>query len=174
GYHPMAQGIAVEGMNLIKQSLVAACKDGSDLVARTNMMAASCMGATAFQKGLGGMHALAHTLGGLYDSHHGLLNAILMPYVLKANESVISESIAHLARCLDLEEHSFDGFMKWVIDLREAVGIPHTLADIKIDTAQSAKVGEMSVVDPAAGGNPISFTAEEYSKVFENAVNGVL
>ncbi len=174
GYHPMAMGIAVEGMRLIKESLVTACKDGNDLVARSNMMAASCMGATSFHKGLGGMHALAHTLGGLFDSHHGLLNAILMPYVLKANEAVISESIVHLARCLDLEEYSFDGFMTWVLELRKEVGIPHTLAEIKIDASQAQKIGEMAVKDPAAGGNPINFSAKEYSDIFMNALQGKL
>ena len=106
-----------------------ACENGSDLEARLQMLVASSMGATAFQRGLGAMHALAHPLGALYDAHHGLLNAILMPYVLRANQSVIASRIGLLARYLELPDPSFDSFLDWVLEMRAALGIPHACAD---------------------------------------------
>lgn len=170
-YHPMAEGIAIEGIHLVKMYLTDAVEHGDNLEARMQMLVASSMGATAFQRGLGGMHALAHPLGALYDAHHGLLNAILMPYVLKANQEVIDDRIERLARYLRLEG-SFDGFLKWVLDLRSQLGIPHTLAEIGIDEAQAERVGVMAVEDPSAGGNPIAFNAEQYSQIFLRAVRG--
>jgi alcohol dehydrogenase class IV len=173
-YHPMAEGIAVEGIRLVQEYLPQAVKDGSDLTARMQMIVASSMGATAFQKGLGGMHALAHPLGALYNAHHGLLNAILMPYVLKANRSVIEERIERCARYMNLATPTFDGFLKWVLDMRESLEIPHTLADIDITTQDALKVGQMASEDPSAGGNPITFTAAQYSDIFCTAVSGDL
>ena len=173
-YHPMAAGIAVEGIRLIKQFLPRAVRDGHDIEARLQMLVASSMGATAFQRGLGGMHALAHPLGALYDAHHGLLNAILMPYVLKANESVIAERIELLARYLELASPSFGTFLDWVLSMRDTLEIPHTLQEIGIDASQSAKVGAMAVADGSSGTNPIQFTADEYSQIFVAAVNGSL
>ncbi|MCX4161717.1 MULTISPECIES: iron-containing alcohol dehydrogenase [Paraburkholderia] len=173
-YHPMAAGIAVEGIRLIKQFLPRAVRDGHDLDARLQMLVASSMGATAFQRGLGGMHALAHPLGALYDAHHGLLNAILMPYVLKANESVIAERIELLARYLELASPSFGTFLDWVLSMRDTLEIPHTLQEIGIDAGQAAKVGAMAVADGSSGTNPIQFTADEYSEIFVAAVNGSL
>jgi alcohol dehydrogenase class IV len=173
-YHPMAEGIAVEGIRLVQEYLPRAVADGSDIEARTQMLVCSSMGATAFQKGLGGMHALAHPLGALYDAHHGTLNAILMPYVLKANVSEIKQRIDRLTQYMGLAEVGFEGFMGWVLGLREQVGIPHTLAEINIDDEQAEIIGNMAVEDPSAGGNPISFSAEQYQQIFTNAVNGVL
>jgi len=173
-FHPMAIGIAVEGIKLVQDSLVTACEDGSDIDARSKMMAASAMGATAFQIGLGGMHALAHPLGALYDAHHGLLNAILMPYVLVANRPAIEDRITDLARAMGLNDQSLDGFLNWVLKLRQDVGIPYDLTAIGIDGAQAGKVGRMAVQDPTAGTNPIPFTAEEYSDLFLKAVHGTL
>jgi len=173
-YHPMAEGIALEGIRLVKEFLPRAVADGNDLEARTNMLVASAMGATAFQRGLGAMHALAHSLGALYDAHHGMLNAILMPYVLKANQSVIEHRIERLARYLDLSQPSFDGFLSWVLQLRNEVGIPHSLNALDIDDNQAQKVGEMSVADAAAGGNPVAFSAEQYRDLFTRAVSGSL
>jgi alcohol dehydrogenase class IV len=137
-------------------------------------MVASTMGATAFQRGLGGMHALAHSLGALYNSHHGLLNAILMPYVLKANRVEIEERIARLARYLELDDPTFDGFLNWVVSLREQLGIPHSLSAIDIGTEQAEKVGDMATKDATAGGNPIQFSASQYSEIFVAAVIGNL
>ncbi|PCI72342.1 MAG: alcohol dehydrogenase [Gammaproteobacteria bacterium] len=173
-YHPMAEGIAIEAIRLIKLYLPRATVDGSDLEARAQVMVASTMGATAFQRGLGGMHALAHSLGALYNSHHGLLNAILMPYVLKANRDEIEERIARLARYLELDDPTFDGFLNWVVALREQLGIPHSLSAVDIDTEQAEKVGEMAVKDSCAGGNPIQFNASQYREIFVSAVEGNL
>ncbi|WP_311567348.1 iron-containing alcohol dehydrogenase [Photobacterium arenosum] len=174
GYHPMAEGIALEGIRLIKAYLPQAVADGSNLEARTQMLVASSMGATAFQRGLGGMHAIAHTLGALYDKHHGLLNAILMPYVLVANRSVIEDKLTHLARYLDLPEPGFDAFLTWILDFRAALQIPHTLADIDITVEEAQRVGRMAVQDPSAGGNPVALSAEQYSRIFVDAVTGRL
>jgi alcohol dehydrogenase class IV len=173
-YHPLATGIALEGIRLIKQFLPRAVKDGQDLDARLQMLVASSMGATAFQRGLGAMHALAHPLGALYDAHHGMLNAILMPYVLKANESAIAERIELLARYLELAQPSFASFLDWVLAMRDSLGIPHTLSEIGIDGRDAAKVGEMAVVDGSAGTNPIPFSAADYSRIFVAAVEGML
>jgi hypothetical protein len=173
-YHPMAEGIAVEGISLVHRYLPRAFADGSDIEARTQMLVCSSMGATAFQKGLGAMHALAHPLGALYDAHHGTLNAILMPYVLKANRSAIEDKIARLTRYLGLTKAGFDGFLDWVIELRAQLGIPNTLAEIDIDDSDSETVGKMAVADPSADGNPISFSSDEYRRIFQNAVAGHL
>ena len=173
-YHPLAQGIAVEGIRLVKEYLPLAVTDGNNIEARTQMLVASTMGATAFQKGLGAMHALAHPLGALYDAHHGLLNAILMPYVLKANQAVISERIERVARYIGLGDSSFDGFLNWVLQMRKDLKIPHTLAEINIDEAQQTLVAVMATEDPSAGGNPITFTADQYQQIFLNAVRGTL
>lgn len=173
-YHPMAEGIAIEGIRLVKEYLPRVVADGTDIEARTQMLVASSMGATAFQKGLGGMHAIAHSLGALYGAHHGLLNAILMPYVLKANRVEVEERIERLSRYLNLEDSSFDGFMAWVLEMRVNLSIPHSLSMIDIDVCQSDLVGKMSAVDPSAGGNPITFSAEQYSEIFLNAVKGQL
>ena len=127
-YHPMAEGIAMEGIRLIKDYLPLAVENGHDLEARTQMLVASSMGATAFQKGLGGMHAIAHSLGGIYGAHHGLLNAILMPYIVKANRTQIEEKIERLAHYLNLNKTDFNGFMNWILEMRNQLNIPHTLA----------------------------------------------
>ena len=172
-FHPMAEGIAVEGIRLIKEYLPTAVKNGSDMEARTQMLVASSMGATAFQRGLGAMHALAHPLGAVYDAHHGTLNAILMPYVLVANRGVIEEPITRLSRYLGLSA-GFDSFLQWVMDIRQEINIPNTLTEINIDDTRADEIGEMAVADPSAGTNPISFDAQAYSQIAVNAVNGVL
>jgi len=173
-YHPMAEGIAIEAIRLVKNYLPRATRDGQDLEARANIMVASTMGATAFQRGLGGMHALAHSLGALYNSHHGLLNAILMPYVLKANRAAIESSIGRLARYLELSDATFDGFLQWVVDLRAELEIPHTLKEIGIDDSRIETVAKMAVKDPSAGGNPIIFTVEQYADIFASSISGEL
>jgi len=173
-YHPMAEGIAMEGIRLVFDYLPRAVERGEDIEARTQMLVASSMGATAFQKGLGGMHAIAHTLGALYGAHHGLLNAILMPYVLVANREKISQKIERLAHYLQLNEPGFEGFLRRVLDLRDHLGIPNALTAIGIDDAQSERVGRMSVVDPSARGNPITFSEQQYSAIFVKAVRGEL
>ena len=173
-FHPLAEGIALRGMGLIKEYLPRAVADGSDLAARTQLLVASTMGATAFQKGLGAMHALAHPLGARYNAHHGLLNAILMPYVLQANRPVLGDKLSHLARTLDLDSTGVDGVLAWVLDLRQAIGIPNTLADIGIDAAEAALIGAQAEADPTAATNPVPFTAEQYTQLLGHAVTGEL
>ncbi|RLA14182.1 MAG: alcohol dehydrogenase [Gammaproteobacteria bacterium] len=173
GFHPMAEGIAIEGIRLIKEYLPTAVADGGNIEARTQMIVASSMGATAFQRGLGGMHALAHPLGATYDAHHGMLNAILMPYVLKANRSAIDDRIGRLARYLELEP-DFDAFLNWVLSLREQIGIPHALSAIIPEDSRLSEIGEMAVVDPSAGGNPILHDAKTYAEIARSAYNGNL
>jgi len=173
GYHPMAEGIAVEGIRLIKEYLPTAVADGKNIEARTQMIVASAMGATAFQRGLGAMHALAHPLGAIYDAHHGMLNAILMPYVLKANYPAIKDRIPRLARYLGLEP-DFDAFLNWVLSMREEINIHHQLSAIIPEDSRLAEIGEMAVVDPSAGTNPILHDAAAYTEIVRNAYNGVL
>jgi hypothetical protein len=138
------------------------------------MLVASTMGATAFQRGLGAMHALAHPLGALYDAHHGTLNAVLMPYVLQANRSVIEVRLARLGRYLGLEDAGFEGFMDWLLALRSQIGIPGDLTALGIDDTQAALIGKMAAADPSAGTNPIPFSAGEYRALFLCALSGNL
>jgi alcohol dehydrogenase class IV len=166
GYHPMADGIAIEAMRLIKEWLIVAYNEPENLTARSHMMAASSMGATAFQKGLGAMHALAHPLGALYDAHHGLLNAIVMPYVLERNRAAIENKMQHLARCLDLEDVSFDGMLNYIKALRSRLGIPDNLQAIGIDDQKKQLIGQMARADASAGGNPIDLSAQDYEDLF--------
>ncbi len=173
-FHPMADGVAVEGIKLIKNNLLRAVRNGNDLEARENMLIASTMGATAFQKGLGAMHALAHSLGAMYDAHHGLLNAILMPYVLLANRSAIASKIVPLANHIELPKKNLDGFTDWVLWLRNEINIPHALSEIGISASDAAEVASMSHSDPAASGNPVSFSIAQYQRIFLNAVKGDL
>jgi alcohol dehydrogenase class IV len=174
GYHPMARGIAVEGMRLIHAWLARAVEDGGDLEARGHMLVASAMGATAFQRGLGAMHALSHPLGALYDAHHGTLNAVVMPYVLLANRAAIEEEITYAAGCLGLERAGFPAFLDWVLGLRARIGIAENLAELGIDDRQAELVGRMAIEDPSAGSNPIAFSAEQYAALFRRAVAGDL
>jgi len=173
-YHPMAEGMSLEGMRLIKEYLPRATANGQDVEARQHMLVASSMGAAAFQRGLGGIHAISHTLGALYDSHHGLLNAIVMPYVMVANRSAIEPEMLRLARYLDLSKPGFEGVLEWVLQLREELGIPHTLAEIGIDDAQAEMVGKMSAKDVAGTTNPLKFDADQYQQLFLNALRGTL
>jgi alcohol dehydrogenase class IV len=173
GYHPFARGIAVEGARLVKDWLPRAYREPSDIEARANMLAASQAGATAFQRGLGAMHALAHPLGALFGVHHGLLNAILMPYVLAANRAAIETDAAYLAGCLKLGD-SLDDLLAWVLDLRRDLAIPAALAEVGVPADATAQVSAMAVEDPSAGSNPIPFTQADYAALFERAESGSL
>ena len=130
GYHPMADGIALEGMRLIKKWLLEAVKNGSNIEARMNMLTAASMGSTAFQKGLGGIHSLSHPINAVNNIHHGLSNAIFMPYVLSFNRDVIENKIVKVCEYLDLKDKSFDTFLNWVLDLRKNLNIPHKLLSL--------------------------------------------
>lgn len=174
GFHPMADGIAVEGMRLIAASLRRVVEAPGDISARAQVMAAAAMGATAFQKGLGGMHALAHPIGALYDTHHGMTNATLMPYVLQFNRNAIEERITRLAAYLGLPSPGFDSFLDSVIKLRADVGVPHTLPELGVDDKQAELIAHMAVVDPSAGGNPVAFTLDVARSILSAATRGVL
>lgn len=173
-YHPMAEGIAVEGMRLVKDWLPTAVRDGKNIEARAHMLAAASMGATAFQKGLGAIHALSHPVGAFYDTHHGLTNAVFMPYVLVHNRRAIEDKIVRLAAWLQLPEASFDGFLKWVLDLREELQIPHTLKDLGVGDDRFEEMAPMSVNDATAPGNPIPITADSALAMFRATYSGQL
>ena len=170
-YHPLARGIAVEGARLVKDWLPTAVRDGADIEARSHMLAAAEAGATAFQRGLGAMHALAHPLGALYGVHHGLLNAVLMPYVLAANMPAIAGEAAWLARCLGLGGEAGD-LLAWVRSLRTEIAIPDTLAEIGIPADDVVRVARMAVEDPSAGSNLIALTEADYAAIFQRALTG--
>ena len=173
-FHPMADGIAMQGIRLIKDSLVAAVRDGDDLQARSHMMVASSMGETAFQKGLGAMHALSHPIGSLFDTHHGLTNAVVMPYVIAFNAPEVETRLADLARYLDLAKPTASGFLDWVIELRAQLDIPQTLADIGLDDRATEQVATMSVADPSAATNPRRLDLPAATNLFTAALAGDL
>ena len=174
GYHPMADGIAVEAIAMIKEYLPLACREPQNAEARSHMLVASSMGATAFQKGLGAMHALAHPLGALYDAHHGRLNAVLMPYVLWRNRDALQEKMRKLARCLDLPRHDFDAVLQFVLDLREKIGIEHQLSAIGIGDDRIEEIATMAKQDPSDGGNPVVLNEADYTQILTNALSGRL
>ncbi len=171
GYHPLAEGIALEGIRLIKEHLPRVMQNGNDVDARTQMLVASLMGATAFQRGLGAMHALAHPLGAIYDAHHGRLNAILMPYVLQANRSEIEHKVTRLAAYLEID-NGFNGFLDWILQLRRDLGIEHSLTEIGIDEQQVARIATMATEDPSAQSNPILFDERQYKNILLAAIHG--
>lgn len=172
GFHPMADGIAAEGTRLIHRWLVRATEEGSDLEARGNMLVAAAIGATAFQKGLGAMHALSHPIGAVAGTHHGLTNAVLMPYVLAFNRAEAEERLARLAAYLGLDDTSFDGFLDWVLELRRRLGIPHTLSELGVSEDEIEKLAQMAEADPSAAGNPRHFDAAAARQVLEAAFAG--
>jgi alcohol dehydrogenase class IV len=174
GFHPMADGIAAEGMKLIRQWLPRAVSNGKDLEARGHMLVAASMGATAFQKGLGGMHALSHPIGALHGSHHGLTNAVVMPYVLAFNKPAVEERIARLAAYIGLETASFDGFLQWILTLRQSLSVPHSLRELEVPADRADDIARMAELDPSAGGNPLPFDAAAARKVFDAAMEGSL
>ncbi len=173
GFHPMADGIALEGMRLVHQSLRKAVSDGSDIAARSDMMAASMMGATAFQKGLGAMHAMAHPIGATLDAHHGLLNAILMPYVLAFNERAVAERLGRAAAYMGIGS-TFTDYLNWVLSLREDVGIAHTLEAVGVTRGHIQGLALAASQDAAAGGNPIKVGPAEFEELLTNALLGRL
>jgi alcohol dehydrogenase len=172
-YHPLADGIAVEGMRLVKDNLARAYRDGGDIEARAHMMSAAVMGATAFQKALGAIHALSHPVGALYDTHHGLTNAVFMPYVLAFNRPAIEGKIARLAAYLGLAP-TFAAFLAWVLALRAEIGIPHTLVGLKVDDAKFDLMSRMAPQDPTAGGNPVPIDEAACHQLYQNALAGKL
>ncbi|WP_193368405.1 iron-containing alcohol dehydrogenase [Pelagibius marinus] len=174
GYHPMAEGIAVEGIRLVKEWLPAAVHDGKNLAARAHMLAAASMGATAFQKGLGAIHSLSHPVGALYDTHHGLTNAVFMPYVLAFNRPAIEDKMGRLAAFLGLENASFTGFQDWVLALRAELKIPEKLDGLGVGDERIDEIAEAAAEDPTAPTNPVPAGAAEMRRMFEMALEGRL
>ncbi|MSO74959.1 MAG: iron-containing alcohol dehydrogenase [Alphaproteobacteria bacterium] len=174
GFHPMADGVALEGMRLIKNWLPVAVRDGANLEARTHMMVASTMGATAFQKGLGAIHALSHPVGSLFDAHHGLTNAVFMPYVLAFNRPAIADKLSALARYLDLSSPSPEAVIAWTLALRKEIGVPHTLAELGVPEAGIEKLVPLAEVDQARDGNPRPLSRDDLKMLFEAAWRGEL
>jgi alcohol dehydrogenase class IV len=174
GFHPLADGLALEGMRLIARFLPQACADGRDIEARANMLAAASMGAAAFQKGLGAVHALAHPVGSWFDTHHGLTNAVLLPYVMRHNRPAITAKSELIARLLALASPGFEALLDWVLELRQALGIPHSLAELGVDVGKASVIGEQAARDPSAGGNPRPVDAATLERIFRAAVAGDL
>ena len=163
-YHPMSQGMALEGMRLVKEYLPRAYTDGTDLEARSHMMSAAAMGATAFQKGLGAIHALSHPIGAIYHTHHGTTNAVCMPAVLKFNKPAINDTLAEAANYLDISG-GFDGFCKFVDDLNDSLAIPKSLSGLGIENPDIDLIVSGALIDPSTGGNPIRMTEENTRKL---------
>ena len=174
GFHPMADGIAIEGMRLIKKSLLKAVKNGSDMEARADLLAAASMGSTAFQKGLGPIHSLSHPLNAQFNLHHGLSNAIFMPYVLTFNKENIEERIISICDYLSLNK-SFDTFLNWILDLRNELNIPHKLSDIiEIKKMNLDELSKMALDDPSTSSNPKKLTLNDMKVMYEHSISGEL
>ncbi len=172
-FHPMADGIALEGMRLIKEWLPTAVRDGGNLEARAHMLIASSMGATAFQKGLGAMHSLSHPCSAHFNTHHGLTNGVVMPYVLRWNRSALEAKFARLAAYLGLPHPSFDSVLQWIIDLRKAIGIPNTLAEIGVPENAASTLAQQAFDDPSTGGNPTVMTPAHFAELYKRCIRGV-
>ncbi|SES79884.1 iron-containing alcohol dehydrogenase [Oceanicella actignis] len=158
-YHPMSQGIALEGMRLVKEWLPRAYATPGDLEARAHMMSAAAMGAVAFQKGLGAVHALSHPIGAMFNTHHGATNAVLIPAVMAFNRPAIEERIVQAAAYLGVEG-GFDGFVRFFERLRADLGVPARLRELGVTEDSFAQIAAMSVKDPSAGGNPVELTEQ--------------
>jgi 4-hydroxybutyrate dehydrogenase len=165
-FHPMSQGIALEGMRLVKEYLPRAFKDGTDIEARGQMMAAAAMGATAFQKGLGAIHALSHPIGAVHHTHHGTTNAVCMPAVLQFNRPAIAERFERVAAYLEIKG-GFDGFCVYVDGLNNSLGIPRTLTALGVKDPDLDKLTASALQDPSVGGNPVAMTTENTRALFE-------
>ena len=172
-FHPMAHGIALEGIKIIKENLVTAYNDPGNIEARAKMLVSSMMGSTSFQKGLGAIHSLSHPINAVNDVHHGLSNAIFMPYVVKFNQSQIEERIISLSKYIDLENQTFDGFLKWILDLRNQLAIPHALKDLKI-TFDFDKLSKMALVDPSTSTNPVDLNEDDMKALYISSYEGNL
>ena len=175
GYHPMADGIALEGMRLINEWLLEAVNNGSNIEARQNMLTAASMGSTAFQKGLGAIHSLSHPVNALNNVHHGLSNAIFMPYVLTFNKDVIEHKIIKICDYLKLKDRTFDGFINWVLDLRKKLDMPHKLSEvIDKNDFDIDRLSKMALADPSTGGNPKTLTETDMKLMYQHSMSGEL
>ncbi|MEZ5845536.1 MAG: iron-containing alcohol dehydrogenase [Geminicoccaceae bacterium] len=168
-YHPFSQGIALEGMRLVNENLPRVVADGRDIEARAHMMSAAAMGAIAFQKGLGAIHALSHPIGSVYNTHHGLTNAVVMPAVLRFNRPAIEDRLAAAARYLAIGD-SFDDFLDHVLRLRADLGVPDKLAELGAGRDRIGELAAMAAEDPSCGGNPLPLDAQNLARLFEECI----
>lgn len=174
-YNPLCDGIALEAIRLCEQWLETSFKDGQNAEARAHMMSASSIAAVAFSsKGLGAVHSMAHAVGALFDTHHGLANAVLLPYVLEHNKAVIEEKLTTVARLLDLEEHSPDGVIAWLLQLRKSLSIPETLADLGIERSALGDIAQASFQDAEHQTNPVAMTEADFMAIAERAFDGYI
>ena len=172
GFHPMADGIALEAIRLIKENLVKVYEQPHNGDARAYMLVAAMMGATAFQKGLGSVHSIAHQLGGLYNMPHGLANSIILPYALKQNKSAIEDKMIKLCEYLNIKNPSTDSFIKYILGLREKLEIPHTLKIAKISNDKAKEIGELALKDPSTSTNAKKINAQDLEVLFLSAYDG--
>jgi alcohol dehydrogenase class IV len=178
--NPMCDGVALEGMRLVHENLATAVADGTNIAARSNMLAAAAMGSTAFQKGLGAIHAMSHPIGALYDTHHGLTNAVVMPYVLNRNRAAIETRLARVSDYLGLARHTdgaasgFDAFFNWTLELRSQFEMPHSLSGLGVEPERFDELAEMAAEDPTALANPVALNAGGFRELFEAAYAGDL
>ena len=175
GYHPMADGIALEGIRIINEWLLEAVNNGSNIEARQNMLTAASMGSTAFQKGLGAIHSLSHPVNALNNIHHGLSNAIFMPYVLTYNKDVIEKKIIKICDYLEFKDCSFNSFIQWVLDLRKTLDMPHKLSEV-IDEKDFDidRLSKMALADPSTSGNPKKLTENDMKIMYQHSMTGEL
>tara|TARA_Y100000590_G_scaffold410282_1_gene503190 strand:- start:645 stop:1796 length:1152 start_codon:yes stop_codon:yes gene_type:complete len=173
-FHPLSHGIALECINIIKKYLLTVFKDGKNIEARSNMLVASSMGSTAFQKGLGAIHSLSHPVGAIYNTHHGLTNAVFMPYVLLKNKPAIEEKIVSLSRYINLSQYTFDAFLNWILELRQSLGIPHTLKDLIKEDSKLEEMSLMALNDPSTFSNPLKLSKDDFFKLYKDSFEGNL
>ena len=174
GFHPMADGIAIEGMKLIKKSLIKAVENGKDLDARSDLLVAASMGSTAFQKGLGAIHSLSHPINAKFNVHHGLSNAIFMPYVLTFNKNLIEKKIESICDYLGLDKN-FESFLNWILDLRKKLNIPHKISEIiQVDKMNLDQLSKEALEDPSTATNPKKMSIDDMKILYKNSISGEL
>ena len=173
-FHPLSQGIALEGISIVKKYLVKAFNNPNDLESRANMLVGSAMGSTAFQKGLGAIHSLSHPVGAIYNTHHGLTNAVFMPYVLIKNKNDIEEKVIAISRYINLSHYTFDSFLEWILQLRKDLFIPHTLKELIEDGSKFNEMSKMALDDPSTSGNPTKLSQKDFEILYQNAYEGNL
>ena len=173
-FHPLSQGIALEGISIVKEYLVKAFNNPNDIESRSNMLVGSAMGSTAFQKGLGAIHSLSHPVGAIYNTHHGLTNAVFMPYVLIKNKNDIEEKVIAISRYINLSHYTFDSFLEWILQLRKDLLIPHTLKELIEDDSKFNTMSKMALDDPSTGGNPTKLSQKDFEILYQNAYDGKL
>jgi alcohol dehydrogenase len=173
-FHPLSQGIALEGISIVKEYLVKAFNNPNDIESRSNMLVGSAMGSTAFQKGLGAIHSLSHPVGAIYNTHHGLTNAVFMPYVLVKNKNDIEDKIIAISRYINLRKYTFDSFLEWILQLRKDLLIPHTLKELIEDGSKFNEMSKMALDDPSTSGNPTKLSQKDFEILYQNAYEGNL